>query len=61
MSWYKVRYRLPVNEGLKAETMAFRAENAAEARRRVLEYYTKKCGKAYGEPVIENVSYYASW
>ena len=61
MNWYKVKYRLPANKGSKPETMAFRAESAVEAKRLVLEYYTKKCRGVYGEPVVEGVSYYASW
>ena len=61
MNWYKVKYRLPVNEGLKPEIMAFRAESAVEAKKRVLEYYGRKCRGSYGEPVVESVSYYASW
>lgn len=61
MSWYKVKYRLPANKGSKPETMAFRADNAAEAKKRVLEYYGRKCRGSYGELVIESVSYYASW
>ena len=41
--------------------MAFRAESAAEAKRRFLEYYGRKCRGSYGVPVVECVSYYASW
>ena len=61
MNWYRVKYKLPVNDGSKPEICVFKAETAEEATQRLIHYYDQKCHGIYGSPVVESVKVYADW
>lgn len=59
--WYRISYTLPVNSGTKPEIVALQADSEEEAKRRVVEHYTRKCRGIYGVPTIEHVIAFESW
>ena len=61
MNWYRVKYALPIHEDGKPEIVVFKAETEAEIKRRLVDYYEKKCRNVYGTPEIVSVEAYDSW